>query len=199
MGRKSLAPQRREQIIAAFTRCVLKYGLDGSSLERIAEEAGLKRSIIHHYIGNREEVVKALVDTITDVFVEEITANLENLPVQSLPLSLLDILFPYSSYEFYEVKVYDLLMDKLLAASDRESYIKGLIATAFATLNEQIAATLARAYPKAPAERCEHVAYTVSCLGEGYLRFLYLGIKSEKHNAALRHFASELFKTLERD
>jgi AcrR family transcriptional regulator len=168
-------------------------------MERVAEEAELKRSIIRHYIGNREEVMKALVDTITDVFVKEITANLENLPAQSLLPGLLDILFPESSYAFYGAKVYDLLMDKLLAASDRESYIKGLIAIAFATLNEKITATLARAYPKAPVERCEHVAYTVSCLGEGYLRFLYLGIKSEEHNAALRHFASELFNTLKRD
>ena len=62
MGRKSLAAARREEILDAFERCVVKYGLEGSSLEQIADEAGMKRSIIRHYIGNRDELVDQLVE-----------------------------------------------------------------------------------------------------------------------------------------
>ena len=78
MGRKSLSEERAKQIINAFATCILKYGLHDSSLERIAEEAGVKRSIIRHYIGNRNEVLKALVDRITCRYIQELVAATES-------------------------------------------------------------------------------------------------------------------------
>ena len=53
MGRPDLTEVRTAEILDAFERCVARFGLEGSSLERDAEEAGMKRSILRHYIGNR--------------------------------------------------------------------------------------------------------------------------------------------------
>jgi hypothetical protein len=30
------------------------FGLEGSTLERVAEHAGMKRSVVRHYLGNRD-------------------------------------------------------------------------------------------------------------------------------------------------
>src|SRR5438876_910806 len=70
VGRPSLAETRRPQILRAFETCVLKYGLEGSSLERIAAEAGVQRSLIRHYFGNRAELTQALIDGVIERTVE---------------------------------------------------------------------------------------------------------------------------------
>ncbi|MEV0585321.1 TetR family transcriptional regulator [Nonomuraea sp. NPDC050310] len=42
--------------VATFTRCVARYGLDGATLQRVADEAGTARGHICHHAGNREEL-----------------------------------------------------------------------------------------------------------------------------------------------
>src|SRR5215471_6974743 len=71
MGRPSLADTRRPQILRAFEDCVLKYGLEGSSLERIAQQAGVRRSLIRHYFGNKDELAEALVAGIIERTIAE--------------------------------------------------------------------------------------------------------------------------------
>ena len=66
MGRKSLAKQRRAQIIDAFYRCIKRDGLQNASTRRIAEEAGVKPSILHHYFKDRDEMVEELVKRVVD-------------------------------------------------------------------------------------------------------------------------------------
>ncbi len=61
MARKSVKIQRSKEIIDAFERCIAKWGLDGASLERIATESGIKRPALRHFIGNRNELIIALV------------------------------------------------------------------------------------------------------------------------------------------
>lgn len=62
MGRLSLAESRRIEILDAFERSVARYGLQSSSLECVAQEAGMKRSILRHDIGNRDVLVHALAE-----------------------------------------------------------------------------------------------------------------------------------------
>ena len=68
MGRKSLASERTSQILDAFERCIVQYGLEGATLKRIAKEAGVKLSMIHHYIGNRDMLVKSMVKRFIDTY-----------------------------------------------------------------------------------------------------------------------------------
>ncbi len=62
MPRKSLKEIRSEQILAAYATYITRYGLEGATQERIAEPAGVKRLIFRHYLGNREEMIDALID-----------------------------------------------------------------------------------------------------------------------------------------
>lgn len=62
MARPDLSAERSEQILDAFSRCVARSGLDATSLEDVAGEAGVRRSIIRHYIGNRDDLVAAFLD-----------------------------------------------------------------------------------------------------------------------------------------
>ncbi len=62
MARPDLSLERSEQILHAFSRCVARRGIDATSLEDVAGEAGVKRAIIRHYIGNRDDLVEAFLD-----------------------------------------------------------------------------------------------------------------------------------------
>jgi AcrR family transcriptional regulator len=80
MGRPSKKEQRTEEILDAFYRCVARYGLEGSTLEFIATEASLKRSLVRHYVGNRESLVDQLVDRVLTYSSVHWEAFLENVP-----------------------------------------------------------------------------------------------------------------------
>lgn len=60
MPRPSLKEQRSEEILDAFVQCAARYGLEGATQERIAAKAGVQRTILRHYLGNRDEMVEAL-------------------------------------------------------------------------------------------------------------------------------------------
>ncbi len=60
MGRPSLQDQRRTEVLDAFMTCVVRFGVEGATLEHIATEAGLKRPLIRHHLGNRKSMVLAL-------------------------------------------------------------------------------------------------------------------------------------------
>lgn len=62
MPRPSLKAERREMILDAMERCVIRDGVNGATLERIAEEAGMRRSLLRHNIGNREQLIEALLE-----------------------------------------------------------------------------------------------------------------------------------------
>lgn len=66
MGRKSLAKERRTQIIEALQQCISKYGLQKSTIKKIAEEAGVQPGILHHYFKDRDEIIEELVDKFVD-------------------------------------------------------------------------------------------------------------------------------------
>lgn len=59
MGRHSLKPQRREDLIAACIRTIHEEGLEGASLARIAKRAGLTAGIVAHYFGDKAELMDA--------------------------------------------------------------------------------------------------------------------------------------------
>ena len=65
MGRPSLAAERRAQVLSAFGRCVARAGFAGTSLENVAEEAGLARGHVRHYLGNRHDQVMALAEWVS--------------------------------------------------------------------------------------------------------------------------------------
>ncbi len=66
MGRKSLADERRSQIVKALYQCISKHGLQKSTVKRIAQEAGVQSGILHHYFKDRDEIIEEMVDTFVD-------------------------------------------------------------------------------------------------------------------------------------
>src|SRR6185295_19860928 len=66
MGRPSLAEPRRRQIIDALRAAIVKHGLAGASVARIAAEAGMPAGLVHHYFVSKEDLLIATVDQVVE-------------------------------------------------------------------------------------------------------------------------------------
>lgn len=93
MARPSVKAERTEEILDAFERCVARLGVEGTTLERIAEESGLRRSLLRYHIGNRSEMVQALADRYIKSSRTEACKMLASMPESETSSPLLDYLF----------------------------------------------------------------------------------------------------------
>ena len=102
MGRPDLTAIRTAEILDAFERCVARFGLEGSSLERVAEEAGMKRSILRHYVGNREDLVQALAERVVSKYRQRFDKFREGTSTEKLPNQLIEFFLPKQPFESAE-------------------------------------------------------------------------------------------------
>jgi TetR/AcrR family transcriptional regulator, transcriptional repressor of bet genes len=94
VGRKSMADERRAQIANAMYRCVCKYGLASSTVKKVAEEAGVKPGMLHHYYKDRTEIIEEVINNFVDQFDEQNLRNLDRYRGTELNLnSMVDMLF----------------------------------------------------------------------------------------------------------
>lgn len=125
MARPNLTDLRRQQILDAFETCVARYGIEGATLAKTAEQAGIARALIRHNLGNRADLVEAL----TKRFIKKSQIGTELL-VRSLPSTgqsraLVKILFDPTYSDPHLVKVANALIaaspnDETLAAKMRD-------------------------------------------------------------------------------
>lgn len=93
VGRPSNRDDRYEQVMQALIRCVARYGVEGASLSQIAETAGLKRPLVRHHLGNREDIIAALQDYVFQGFSDQTEAMIAAAPQTQVSEWLIDILF----------------------------------------------------------------------------------------------------------
>jgi len=193
MPRRSLAKERRQQILDAFEQCITRYGLEGTTLEQVADEANMSRSIIRHYIGNRDSVVEELVKRRLKQTTDALIKQYEGLsPEDSVKLTL--------STMFTENPVINegdqILLDVMTTGKDRYSGARQRLRKAFEEIIQSFTDDLRLVYTSATYEQCRQVAYAIICLAEMNESFMWLGI-NRKYNADARVIADTLLATLE--
>lgn len=161
MPRPSMKEQRTEEILDAFERCIVKVGLHGSSLEVIAEEANMKRSILRHYIGNRDEIIEALAERVIGRFGQETDELMRYLPEKNQPKALVELLF----YGAKEASVESLAVTEALqSVSAQNEKVRDLFANWLDQFVGTLSTVLERAYPQQKAKHCWAAAYGVASI-----------------------------------
>lgn len=93
MARPSIKQERRNQILDACETCLVRYGYAGTTLNRVADTAGLARPLIRHNLGNRDALLAATVERFIRRSDEDLDTWLDALPdVNSLD-TLIEWLF----------------------------------------------------------------------------------------------------------
>lgn len=145
MGRPSQKDQRTREILDAFERCLPRYGLEGSTLERVAEEAGVQRTIIRHYIGNRAELLEALVRRYLERSRGSLEAFLAELPRTQRARSAVEWLFDPQYSDPQSVQV----ANALIQASSEHSWLAASMRAWLDDFVAQIEKVIADDYPDA--------------------------------------------------
>ena len=84
--------QRRAQILASLELCIVEQGLAKTSLNDVAARAGLARPLVRHFVGNRDNMIELLFQSLID----RGEAQLEQIATKDTPPTLshmLDLLF----------------------------------------------------------------------------------------------------------
>ena len=154
MPRPSLKAQRSNEILDAFERCVARYGVEGATLERTAEEAGLQRSLIRHNVGNRDDLLNALVDR----FLMKSTNDINELVSESMnkgnPATLIEYLFD----ESYSDKQSVLVVEALIAATLNDPEIAPRLQKWIDDITKAVVKTLRHSIPNRKAVDYRDVA-----------------------------------------
>lgn len=70
MGRKNKSTEKREEILGHVYDVIRGRGVEGATFSQIAEYAGIHKSLLTYYFNTKEEMILALVDVITQRYLE---------------------------------------------------------------------------------------------------------------------------------
>lgn len=76
MARPSAAIERRAQIVWGLYDCLLTANFDRVTIRDIAQAAGVKSGLIHHYFKDKEEIYAALAETLTVFYVARLEESM---------------------------------------------------------------------------------------------------------------------------
>lgn len=169
MPRPSVKKERTEEILQAFERCVVRYGVEGSTLERLAEESGLQRSLIRHYVGNRDDLIKALLQRFLKESDRQTELLINHLPEKNTAATLVEYLFDDNYSDSHDALIASALFG---AAANIEYLAKPLQASTESFINA-IASVLSKTHPHSNND--DH--YAVACGMVG----IYFNMESVEH------------------
>ncbi len=193
MGRPSVKDERREQILRAYETCVARFGVEGASLEKIAEEAGLARPLIRHNVGNRDDLLAALVDRFLSKSERNVQRMIDGLPADRAIKTLIDWLFDpnYSDAQFV------LVAEALIAASQEDPALATLMQSWTRDFIASVRGVLKDNEPSASSRALDAVAAGVTGIYFNTDSLTPLGDMSDIREASKRA-ALMLVATLER-
>jgi AcrR family transcriptional regulator len=86
-----LSAEKREQIIEAAAKEFVTYGYEGSSLNRILEEAGVSKGAAYYYFDDKADVFVTIVDHYVARMLNEINIDFDKLSAGTFWSSLMDL------------------------------------------------------------------------------------------------------------
>lgn len=69
------SPDAREALLDAASRLFAAHGLEGVSIRRLAEEAGVTPAMVHYYFGNKKGLYEALLTRTLARVLQQVTAS----------------------------------------------------------------------------------------------------------------------------
>lgn len=180
MGRPSLAEERLTQILDAVGRCIARFGVEGMTLEQVAAEAGLSRSHVRHYAGNRADLIdrfrRRLIERYAPPPLSEVLASTTPAgeAVVDLVLDREPDLDDYAS------------IDAILAAARHDESMRAEVYGIYAELETFIGQVIAHDHPTWTADRVQQAAYQTLALAYGHWTMSEVGFPASRAAAVRR-------------
>ncbi len=161
MARPSLKDQRAEEILTAFARCVARFGLEGATLEKIADEAGVARPAVRHFVGNRDDLIQALIEHVERDYAQKLDALFAWLPAEGRVQAILDLLFDPAYFSTSD----DVALAQALTAASRQYPAAGkMLSRWIIAFDDRVFSELKRGFPMETDEPLRAVSFGIISL-----------------------------------
>lgn len=170
MGRPSLAPIRREQLLDAVEASILEVGVDGTTIVGVAQRAGVLPSLVHHYLGSRDDMLDAAVQRALQRIEALVVSALGDAPVRQRVRAQIDVLFS-GQLDAPEINQ---LVDQLVAASYLDPRIRQALRSMYSRFEGLLRDAIVDAHPNVSTARAEGVACAVLSLAHASATFAWL-------------------------
>jgi AcrR family transcriptional regulator len=150
-------------MLAAITRCIGKHGLAASTQEVIARETGFSRSHIRHYLGNRDQVVQAVWNSLLDPYREQMARAVAQEDPAADASPLLDFLFGPEM----ERKPEDRAIEAIIDGSQRHPELRAQIERTYREVEETVSRHLQSLGTDVDADAADDVAFSIVSLAFG--------------------------------
>ena len=147
MARPSIKEQRTEEILVAYERAIALYGVDGATQQKIAEEAGMARPLLRHYIGNNSDLLSLVVDRYLDRSKRAMTDMFAYYSNKNSAKNFVETLLNYHTSEKYNTDV--MISSALINASQTNKMLKKKMQNWFEDFKEDFNTQLCHFYPDA--------------------------------------------------
>lgn len=191
-GRPSVADERREQILDAVVRCILQYGVAGTTRARIAEEAGMKPPAVHHFGGTRTQVVQAGIESATKTVRRRLDRLVHGQATAEGRLEAALAAFFGGGRVDAELNQ---LIDELVAYAYLDEPTRDAVQRMYGGFLEELGGLIRDVHPAAKDEALADAALAVLALGHAASTFAGLGIEPEAR-ARMRSSAERIIRSL---
>lgn len=181
-SRPSVKAERQAQIVNTFIELVAERGTATVPIDVVAGQAGVARTAIRHFVGNRADLMEQAVIELVARYREMIDATVGPDPE---PEALVSMLF--SDEWVHRRPVEDRAFDLLVVEARGNPEIQALVGGAFAHLVDVIGDALTKRCPSAAAEQRKDAAYLIVCLSEHNVVLQNLGFETARSLSAETH------------
>lgn len=180
-GRPSKALERRDEILDAMEICVRDHGIALASMRRIADQSGLSLQMVSHYFGNRQLLILAFVERVS----ERLLAQIDQADEGRTPRERLQNAIHFLCDGRYKsLTGNDVVGREIWGMAEREEDVRQLVWRAYDRWLEHLAHLIAAAYPSISAEKASASAYAILCLTEANEFFSGISNDAAPANAA---------------
>lgn len=174
IGRPSKAHERSYEILQAAVSVVAKEGLEGITFAKVAEAAGMQRTLVLHYFSTRAELMNAFIEHYIAKMGTEILHRFSGKPLSEQIV----MLFTPEVYRSHD----DLIVwFELVAQSARNPFIQKMLHNLWTQhWLPDFENQLAQEFPNATLEAISSAAYVLVCLFEAYWGFSIQGVTDQQ-------------------
>ncbi len=182
MARPQMGDERREQILEAFEKCVIRKGVAKTTLSDVAKESDLPRSLVRYFVGNRADMVDLLINRM----IERAEDGLAHLRPKSRPQTtqdFVDFLFENT----FANDVSNNVVGELWYMSERDESIRKRLAAMYGRVIHLMVAQMEADGIGSSAGQRRDAANIILSLVYGQASFRELGMPGMAGKAAHAH------------
>jgi AcrR family transcriptional regulator len=178
-GRPPVAAERRTQILDAFIDLIAERGLESVSLDDVAQAAGVQRTMIRHFVGNRRDVIRDAVEVLAERYSRLIGSQIGVRPDLD---RLIDHLF--SDRWARGMATEDAALGQLLREAAHDDVTRTRIKSMYDRLLAELGRAIRTSNPDLPAKAGRDLAYVIVCAAEHNAVMRGLGFPRTSSKAA---------------